>query len=193
MIKLQVIRDLCGNYIRFYKGKATKTSDINKASKFTNGRAQEYIDNQVKKSERDSYYIETVSMDKTISKSSTSVKSIQELDCIQIIRNMNIELHKNFSELNTRLKEELKQCDDDILDYRHYMRNSNTILNAVQLCKAAKLCQKLERKREEVKKELARCEMLLNIGDYFQSKAENFNYEEYKPRGNMDFNKVIKG
>lgn len=190
---MQVIRDLCGNYIRFYKGKATKTSDINKASKFTNGRAQEYIDNQVKKSERDSYYIETVSMDKTISKSSTSVKSIQELDCIQIIRNMNIELHKNFSELNTRLKEELKQCDDDILDYRHYMRNSNTILNAVQLCKAAKLCQKLERKREEVKKELARCEMLLNIGDYFQSKAENFNYEEYKPRGNMDFNKVIKG
>lgn len=195
MIKLQVIKDLCGNYIKFSKGKPTKVKNVSQASTFTNGSAQNFINSQVKKSQRDNYYIETIGVDFIDKKSKQEVhtpKQRQKLNCIEIVTDMNMELHKNFNKLYEQLQKELKQCDDDILDYRHYMRNPNTILNAVQLCKAAQLCQQLERKREEVKKELRRCEMLLNLGDYFQTKAENFEYEPYNPRGNMNFDKIIK-
>lgn len=195
-MQLEVIKDLCGNYLKIHKGRATKTTEVTKASKFNTGAAQEYIDHQIKKSERDSYYIETVSMNNVRSKSNSINQSGErrhELNCVKIVTDINIELHKNLRDLYEQLCKELQKCDDDIMDYRHYMRSPDTVLNAVQLCKAAQLCQTLERKRVSVKKELERCEMILQIGDNLQNQAEQFDYKPYNPRGKINFNLVIKG
>lgn len=185
LVKLQVIKDLCGYYIQINAGKLSRTTDIHKAKLFADGKAQVYIDTQIKKSDRDSYMVETVDF----SKKSEEIVS----NCISVVSTVNQKLHNQISPICEELKKQLQECDNNILDFRHYMRDKNTVLNAVQLCKAAKLCQELERKREAVKKELARCNLALELMDNMQDAINDFEYAEYNKRGNIDFEKIIKG
>ena len=192
---MQVIKDLLGNYVAIKHGKLTKVSDIGKAHTFSNGQAQNYINTQIKKKERDTYIVEDLTVDKVV-KPPIAVKfdiEKPELDCVAIITSIRDKTYKSYEQLRNHLQKELKKCDTDILDYRHFMRDESTILNAVQLCKAGKVCQDLERKREKVKKELMRCNFVLESADELVENAKSFEYQSYNPRGSIDFNKIIKG
>lgn len=193
---MQVIKDLLGNYVKIEHGRLSKTTDINKAHTFANGKAQRYIDTQIKKSERDTYLVETISITDNNTKQdiiSEKQNITNSFDCISIVSSINEKVHKELSPLYKKLTKKLQKCDDDILDFRHYMRDEKTVLNAVQLCKASKVCQDLERKRLKIKKEAIRCRMVLDMADGLVKQAEDFDFEVYKPRGNVNFAAMIKG
>lgn len=192
---MQVIKDLLGNYVAIKHGKLTKVSDIGKAHTFSNGQAQNYINTQIKKKERDTYIVEDLTVDKVVKPPIVEKIDTEnpELDCVAIITSIRDKTYKSYEPLRLHLQKELKKCDTDILDYRHFMRDESTVLNAVQLCKAGKVCQDLERKREKVKKELMRCNFVLESADKLVENAKSFEYHSYNPRGNIDFNKIIKG
>ena len=192
---MQVIKDLMGNYVAIKHGKLTKTKDIHKAHTFSKGQAQNYIDTQIKKKERDTYLIEDLTANK-VAEPPIAMKidtEKPELDCVTIITSIRGKVYKSYEQLRSHLQKELKKCDENILDYRHFMRDDSTVLNAVQLCKAGKVCQDSERKREKVKKELMRCNFVLESADELVESAKNFEYQSYNPRGDIDFDKIIKG
>ena len=192
---MQVIKDLLGNYVAIKHGKLTKVKDVSKAHTFSSGQAQNYIDTQIKKKERDTYIVEDLTAGKVVEPPIAMKIDTEkpELDCVAIITSIRDKTYKSYEQLRNHLQKELKKCDTDILDYRHFMRNDSTVLNAVQLCKAAKVCQDLERKRVQVKKELMKCNLVLESADQLVEDAKSFEYKSYNPRGNIDFNKIIKG
>ena len=196
-------------YVKRNNGKFELVRDKSRATQFGTGEAKRFITNQVPKKQRINYSVEEISPPveffKTlppISKKQPSKvnkpKSIYDTNEIreQVIRlaKENAEnLNTSLNGLTDKLRIQLVDVDNEILDYRHYIRNKATSLNSVQGYRAYKLHTDLERKREEIKKTLQLCVLAIQKAEELQGLLEKFDYEPYKPRTNMNFDELIKG
>lgn len=196
-------------YVKRHNGKFELVRDKSRATQFGTGEAKRFITNQVPKKQRINYLVEEISPPvdffKTLppiskaqpsksdnSENADSVGKIREkVVCLarENLENFNASLNV----LTDKLRTQLVDVDNEILDYRHWIRNKTTSLNAVQGYRAYKLHTDLERKREEIKKILQLCVLAIQKAEELQSLAENFDYEPYKPRTDMNFDELIKG
>lgn len=181
--------------------------DKAKATQFSCGDAKRFIANQIPKKQRTNYLVEEISSPPDFFTTLPTVKRKPEnkpllnIDDIEKTRESIICLakenterfHASIGELTEKIRIELAGVDNEILDYRHWIRDKTTSLNAVQGYRAYKLHTELERKRKELKKTFQLCGMILQKAEEIQNLAENFDYEPYKPRTDMDFDELIKG
>lgn len=196
-------------YIKRRNGKFELVRDKTKATQFSCGDARRFIANQIPKKQRRNYSVEEISSppDFFTTLTTPTVKSEPEnkpslhIDDMEKTRESIIRFakenterfQKSIGELTEKIRIELTGVDNEILDYRHWIRDKTTSLNAVQGYRAYKLHTELERKREELKKTFQLCGMILQKAEEIQSLAENFDYEPYKPRTDLDFDELIKG
>ena len=89
------------------------------------------------------------------------------------------------------MKAKEKECDDKILDIRHYIRNKDTRLNCIQMQRLMRYLQKLERDREIYKKNRTVADLFVeqyeNLADvnYIKEISKIYN-TPYKPRALSD-------
>lgn len=194
-------------YIKRRSGKFELTTDKTKASLFSCGYAKLYIANKIPKKLRGDFSVEEISPPPKILIPLPPIQYGRQIEPPRQIDDMNItsesvlaltkEYTENFcaslDKLAERARAELAFIDNVILDYRHWIRNKATSLNAVQGYKAYKLHTELERRREDLKKALNLCRILYQQAKETQSLAEDFEFEPYNPRTDTDFDELIKG
>lgn len=180
-----------------------------KATQFSFGEAAYFINNQIPKKKRGIYSVEEISpppeffitlAPPKIHYGKQPKKDVHTEDIGKIrekvVRLSNVNMERFSAEINDlaeELRARLAHIDNEILDYRHWIRDKATSLNALEGYRAYMLHTELERKREELKKTFRLCELLMQKAEEIKSIAEDYDYEPYKPRTDMDFDKLIKG
>ncbi len=196
-------------YVKRHNGKFELVRDKSRATQFGSGEAKRFIINQVPKKQRVNYSVEEISPPSDFFKTlppvsrgqSSRTDNTENADSTEKIREKVVCLARENSEnfnaslnvLTDKLRTQLVDIDNEILDYRHWIRNKTTSLNAVQGYRAYKLHTDMERKREEIKKTLQLCVLAIQKAEELQGLLEKFDYEPYKPRTNMNFDELIKG
>lgn len=179
-------------YIKVVNSVPTIVTTLNKATTFKAGEAEKYIKNQVKKSDRTLYNIESVSIPKKQPKISDPPES--EFKKTSVISELK-KIKDSMSRLSDRqhmYMDKLQYYDDVILDIRHYIRDENTRLNACQAANVLYRLQRIERKRAEVKCELKRIYQVFDSIDNAIGVANEFHYTPYKPRVIDDMDEFMK-
>ena len=181
---MYVIQKSDNQYVRIYNNIPSIVTDIRKATVFQKNEAEKYINNQVKKSQRGLYSVHKIFLSSPVQTYKTD--TLQELNSIKET------VQRKFSDRRNKYVEKLQYYDGVILDLRHYIRDNDTRLNACQAAKILFKLQKIERNRADIKRELQRIELITNAVDTAISEADNFKYEEYKPRCIKDMDEFLK-
>lgn len=180
-------------YVKVVNSIPTLVSTLDIATIFKSGEAEKYISNQIKKSERHLYNIETIDIPEKQHKISSPPKP--EFTKSSIVSELNkikdSITNKLFDKQNMYL-DKIQYYDDVILDIRHYIRDENTRLNACQAANVLYRLQRIERKRAEVKCELQRIYQVLNSINNAIQVANEFNYVPYKPRVIDDMDEFMR-
>lgn len=162
-------------YIRVQNNLPVIVTDIKKATIFNTGEAEKYIHNQMKKSMRNTVAVVGC----------TDVKNTEDalkLDTVSELQFVKDDIRNKLSQKKNKCSEKLQYYDDMILDIRHYIRDDKTKLNACQAAKVLYKLQKIERCRADVKRELQRIQQIFQGIDDVIKTANNFKYDDYKPR-----------
>lgn len=167
--------------MRIYNNIPTIVTDLRKATVFQKNEAEKYINNQVKKSQRNLYTVKKISQ----------ISEIHKTDTIQELNSIKETVQRKFSDRKNKCTEKLQYYDGIILDIRHYIRNENTRLNACQAAKVLYKLQQIERNRANIKRELQRIELINRSVENAITEADKFEYEEYKPRSIKDMDEFI--
>lgn len=162
---MEAIRHQSGYYLKHNKGRIEHTSDISKASKFQNGKAQIYIESQIKKTIRNNYYVE-----KIYTKSENTILSIGQTNTtLKDNLTPNITLKNNEV---TQLKENvLSDCYVLKCDIDKIVGDFTELIKQVNLCKPV-----LEGQLSQINKELTDIEHAM---EFFKLNASG-GYNLYK-------------
>lgn len=178
-------------YVKVERGIPVIVTDINKATQFRKNEAEKYINNQIKKSQREFYYVSECK-GKTILKQNISENNTIKNQVVSELKSIKSEIVRKFSRQKDMCTEKLQYYDGVILDIRHYIRDENTKLNACQAAKVLYKLQQVERSRSDVKREIARINLIQDTIDSTINNADNFEYAPYKPRVVEDMGKFLK-
>ena len=181
-------------YVRIENGIPTLTTDINKATMYSENSADNYINTNIRKEVREQYKAVQLSSEKCTPPKHTMHNTSPTLSMPpQSYRNISSDISRITEELNSEythalnmLAEKLSYCDRVILDIRHYIRDENTILNACQGYKVFKMLQEIERERLSVKTEIAKINEALTDMKQTDNKIRNFTFPPYNPRAVQD-------
>ena len=181
-------------YVKVERGIPVIVTDINKATQFSKNEAEKYIKNQIRKSQRELYYVsECKSKSKTtISKQNNYENNTIKNQVVSELKSIKSDIVRKFSKQKDKCIEKLQYYDGAILDIRHYIRDENTRLNACQAAKVLYKLQQIERNRADVKREIARINLIQDTIDSTINNADNFEYAPYKPRVIEDMDKFLK-
>lgn len=179
-------------YVKVERGIPVVVTDINKATQFCKNEAEKYINNQIRKSQRELYYVSENKSKTTISKQNTSDNNAIKNQVVSELKNIKSDIVRKFSRQKDKCTDKLQYYDGVILDIRHYIRDENTRLNACQAAKVLYKLQQVERSRAEVKREIARINLIQDTIDSTINNADNFEYSPYKPRVIEDMDKFLK-
>lgn len=181
-------------YVKVERGIPVIVTDVNKATQFSKNEAEKYINNQIRKSQRELYYVsESKSKSKTtISKQNNSENNTIKNQVVSELKSIKSDIVRKFSKQKDKCIEKLQYYDGAILDIRHYIRDENTRLNACQAAKVLYKLQQIERSRADVKREIARINLIQDTIDSTINNADNFEYAPYKPRVIEDMDKFLK-
>lgn len=181
-----------GCYVRVVNSIPTVVTTLDKATTFKAGEAEKYIKNQVKKSDRCLYNIESVSIPVKQPKiSDPPAPEFKKTSVISELKKIKDSMDK-LSDRQHMYMDKLQYYDDVILDIRHYIRDENTRLNACQAANVLYRLQRIERKRAEVKCELKRIYQVFDSIDNAISIANEFHYTPYKPRVIEDMDEFMR-
>ena len=175
-------------YVKVERGIPVIVTDINKATQFSKNEAEKYINNQIRKSQRELYYVSECKSKTTISKQNNFENNAIKNQVVSELKSIKSDIVRKFSKQKDKCIEKLQYYDGVILDIRHYIRDENTRLNACQAAKVLYKLQQIERSRVDVKREIARINLIQDTIDSTINNADNFEYVPYKPRviENMD-------
>lgn len=109
------------------------------------------------------------------------VSNITKSDTMGDLLSIKDDISTRYDEKKTELLKITERCDAIISDIRHFARNENTRLNACQAAKAFYKLQNIERQRETAKKELNRIITIEKFINDTITKADDFDYKDYKP------------
>ena len=181
-------------YVKVERGIPVIVTDINKATQFSKNEAEKYINNQIRKSQRELYYVsESKSKSKTtISKQNNYDNNTIKNQVVSELKSIKSDIVRKFSKQKDKCIEKLQYYDGVILDIRHYIRDENTRLNACQAAKILYKLQQIERSRADVKREIARINLIQDTIDSTINNADNFEYAPYKPRVIEDMDNFLK-
>ena len=136
-------------YVKVERGIPIIVTDINKATQFSKNEAEKYINNQIKKSQRELYYV-SENKSKTILKQNISETNAIKAQVVSELKSIKSDIVRKFSRQKDMCAEKLQYYDGIILDIRHYIRNENTRLNACQAAKVLYKLQQVERSRADM-------------------------------------------
>ena len=175
-------------YVKVERGIPVIVTDINKATQFSKNEAEKYISNQIRKSQRELYYVSESKSKTTISIQNNSDNNAIKNQVVTELKSIKSDIVGKFSKQKDKCIEKLQYYDGVILDIRHYIRDENTRLNACQAAKVLYKLQQIERSRADIKREIARINLIQDTIDSSINNADNFEYAPYKPRviENMD-------
>ena len=199
-INLKAVRILCviqkvgqdNLYVKVERGIPVIVTDINKATQFSKNEAEKYINNQIRKSQRELYYVSESKSKTTISIQNNSENNAIKNQVVSELKSIKSDIVRKFSKQKDKCIEKLQYYDGAILDIRHYIRDENTKLNACQAAKVLYKLQQIERNRADVKREIARINLIQDTIDSTINNADNFEYAPYKPRVIEDMDKFLK-
>ena len=180
---MYVIQKSDNQYVWVQNNVPTIVTDLRKATVFQKNEAERYINNQVKKSQRELYTVKKIP---SISTDTYKTDTISELNSIKET------IQRKFSDRRNKCVEKLQYYDGAILDIRHYIRDNNTRLNACQAAKILFKLQRIERNRADVKREIQRIDLINSSVENVITEADKFDYEEYKPRCIKDMDEFLK-
>lgn len=163
------------HYIKVQNNSPVIVTNIKKATIFNIGEAEKYIHNQMKKSMRNTVDIVEFADVK-------NTEDALKLDTVSELQFVKDNIRNKLLQKKNKCSEKLQYYDDMILDIRHYIRNDKTKLNACQAAKVLYKLQKIERCRVDVKRELQRIQQIFQSIDDVIKTANNFKYDDYKPR-----------
>ena len=179
-------------YVKVERGIPVIVTDINKATQLSKNEAEKYIHNQIRKSQRELYYVSECKSKTTISKQNNYDNNTIKNQVVSELKSIKSDIIRKFSKQKDKCTEKLQYYDGAILDIRHYIRNENTRLNACQAAKILYKLQQIERSRADVKREIARINLIQDTIDSSINNADNFEYAPYKPRVIEDMDKFLK-
>lgn len=177
-------------YVKVERGIPVIVTDINKATQFSKNEAEKYINNQIRKSQRELYYVSESKT--TILKQNNSENNTIKNQVVSELKSIKSDIVRKFSKQKDKCIEKLQYYDGAILDIRHYIRDKSTRLNACQAAKVLYKLQQIERSRADVKREIARINLIQDTIDSTINNADNFEYAPYKPRVIEDMDKFLK-
>ena len=180
-------------YVKAVGNSPVLVSTLDKATLFKVGEAEKYIKNRIRKNVRNEYQIVQTEIQDVPSKISDIPKpEFQKSSVTSELKDIKESVHKKLSDRQNMYKDKLQYYDDVILDIRHYIRDENTRLNACQAAKVLYKLQQIERSRADVKREIARINLIQDTIDSTINNADNFEYAPYKPRVIEDMDKFLK-
>ena len=179
-------------YVKVERGIPVIVTDINKATQFSKNEAEKYINNQIRKSQRELYYVSESKSKTTILKQNNSESNTIKNQVVTELKSIKSDIVRKFSKQKDKCIEKLQYYDGAILDIRHYIRDTNTKLNACQAAKVLYKLQQIERCRADVKREIARINLIQDTIDSTINNADNFEYAPYKPRVIEDMDNFLK-
>lgn len=179
-------------YVKVERGIPVIVTDINKATQLSKNEAEKYINNQIRKSQRELYYVSECKSKTTISKQNNSENNTIKNQVVSELKSIKSDIVRKFSKQKDKCIEKLQYYDGVILDIRHYIRDESTRLNACQAAKVLYKLQQIERNRADVKREIARINLIQDTIDSTINNADNFEYAPYKPRVIEDMDKFLK-
>ncbi len=201
-----------GYYVHVHNNKPELVAEVSKATQFSYGCAKRFISNQIAKKHRGEYIIQQISEPPDFLKNECSIAPIKinrkkastpkplppeiektHNETIAFAEHIKGLIHARLDKSAEKLRKQLHEYEDKICDYRHFIRDTSNRFNGVELCRAAKYHKQLEHERSETKKELQRVQKMLDSADKLLNEVITFDYEEYKPRTNIDFMSIIKG
>lgn len=168
-------------YVKVERGVPVIVTDINKATQFSKNEAEKYINNQIRKSQRELYYVSESKSKTTILIQNNSENNAIKNQVVTELKSIKSDIVRKFSKQKDKCIEKLQYYDGVILDIRHYIRDENTRLNACQAAKVLYKLQQIERSRADVKREIARINLIQDTIDTTINNADNFEYAPYKP------------
>ena len=179
-------------YVKVERGIPVIVTDINKATQFSKNEAEKYINNQIRKSQRELYYVSECKSKTIMSTQNNSENNAIKNQVVSELKSIKSDIVRKFSKQKDKCIEKLQYYDGVILDIRHYIRNENTRLNACQAAKVLYKLQQIERSRADVKREIARINLIQDTIDSTINNADNFEYAPYKPRVIEDMDNFLK-
>ena len=115
-------------YVKVERGIPVVVTDINKATQFSKNEAEKYINNQIRKSQRELYYVSESKSKTTISKQNNSENNTIKNQVVSELKSIKSDIVRKFSKQKDKCIEKLQYYDGVILDIRHYIRDENTRL-----------------------------------------------------------------
>lgn len=141
-------------YVKVERGTPVIVTDINKATQFCKNKAEKYINNQIKKSQRELYCVVEHKSKTTISKQNIPENNTIKIQVVLELKSIKSDIVRKFSGQKDKCVEKLQYYDGVILDIRHYIRDENTRLNACQAAKILYKLQQVERSRADVSRRI---------------------------------------
>ena len=195
-------RDNC--YIRVKNSKPTMTGELKRATKYnTIAQAEGFINNNIKPEERNTYQVvkttteklppisSIISKPKAVTKTVQPTVAITKTDVMDDLQAVKRQIMSRYETKKSELVTTIERCDAIILDIRHFSRDNKTRLNACQAAKAFYKQQEIERKREQAKMELNRIYAVEKFVDNAISVADDFYYDDYRPREVEDMTEFL--
>lgn len=182
-----------GYYVKILNNKPSLVTTVDRATKFSAGEAEKYINNQIKKNVREQYIVEKIdNKPKEHKLNDIPEPEFVKTDVISSLKSVRKLVDEKLCNKQNEYKDKLQYYDDIILDIRHYIRDKNTRLNACQAANVLYRLQRIERKRAEVKRELKRIGYVYDSLNNALSVADEFDYSPYKPRVIKDIDEFMK-
>lgn len=165
------------------------TSSLRSATKYkTLVQAENFLNNNIKSEERSRYQVVELTREQTSTKRASAE---QNIDVISELKAAESKVLDSLIKEKTRLQQTIEYYDNVVCDILHFMREESTRLNACQAAKTFYKQQEVTRQRALAKKELNRILAVERFMSNAIEVAENFDYDEYKPREVLDMSIFI--